>query len=229
MGGHVQSIFIPTFKLEDGVCFRPSHFIVVVAAGGLAGQPVQTTGGWPLPGPRGISPLTQAIGRALRVLEGRRRKGGLSQVRRVYRLCGIRGPLVALAHVGSKLGHLATWLGGASLERGRVLGLLRWAHPGSEYGCPKHLIRPQVCVQLDGLLAAFELTAHNGRLVVGGGLAGLEERVIVPLREFRQAVWEEWTHTASLQSVCSDCRRRRLLSVLGTEATRAELSARPRR
>ena len=111
MGGHVQSIFIPTFKLEDGVRFRPSHFIVVVAAGGLAGQPGQTTGRWPLSGARGISPLTQAIGRALRILVGRRREGGLSQVRRVYRLCGIRGRLVALAQVGSKLGHLATWLG----------------------------------------------------------------------------------------------------------------------
>ena len=175
MGGHVQSIFIPTFKLEDGVRFRPSHFIVVVAAGGLAGQPVPTTGRWPFSGARGILPLTQAIGRALRVLMGRRREGGLAQVRRVYRLCGIRGRLVALAQVGSKLGHLTTWLGRASLECGRVLGLLRWTHPGSEYGRPEHLIWPQVCVQCDCLLAAFELAAHNGRLVVGGGLAGLEE------------------------------------------------------
>ena len=62
MGGRVQSILIPTFKLEDGVYFfRPSHFIVVVAAGGLGGQPVQTTGGWPLPGPQVISPLIQAL------------------------------------------------------------------------------------------------------------------------------------------------------------------------
>ena len=111
MGGHAPSIFIPTFKLKDGVCFRPSHFIVVVAAGGLAGQPVQTTGRWPLPGPRGILPLTQAIVRALRVLQSRRCEGGLSQVRRLDRLRGVCGPLVALAQVGSKLGHLATWLG----------------------------------------------------------------------------------------------------------------------